>query len=226
MTQPNAEALARTAKADSVAIMARAESLTIANPEELTASGELLRDIAGKAKQVKAQLKTITDPLAEATKAAKALFAPVTDELAAADGTVRRAVLTYQQEERRKAAAAQAIEDAKARKRREELDAQADRHENAGREERAEERRDESAATTAPIVEEPAAPAGVSTRTTWKARVTDLKELAAAVGRGEQPESLIAANMPALNALAKGAREGLKVPGVEAWKDESLAVRS
>lgn len=223
-----AQQIAAAAKSDAVAIAARATALIITTPEELTTSGALLVEIARQKKAAKASLKTITDPLKEADQAARLLFLPTFQGLDAADDTVRGAVGTYQRAERQKAADAQAIVDAAARREREALADRAASHQEAGREERAEVLEERVAETTAPVV--PATPkvAGVSTRVSWKAELEPggLKKLAAAVAAGEQPESLIMANMPALNALAKGSREGMAVPGVRAVKTEGLAVRS
>ena len=67
---------------------------------------------------------------------------------------------------------------------------------------------------------------GVSTRTTWKAEVTDKAALVAYVTAHPEWLHLLDPNMPALNALARSAREGLSIPGVAAVAETSRAVRA
>ncbi len=67
---------------------------------------------------------------------------------------------------------------------------------------------------------------GVSYRDNWKAHPdVDVKALAAAVGRGEVPESFLEPNLTKINQFAK-AWEGTKpVPGVRFFNDRQVAAR-
>jgi hypothetical protein len=85
-----------------------------------------------------------------------------------------------------------------------------------------------------PVVVMPAAPimptyqkaSGVSTRENYKARVTDIKKLCAAVAKGTVPVSYVEPNMPALNARAKADRLTMNVPGVVPYNDPIVAGKS
>lgn len=57
---------------------------------------------------------------------------------------------------------------------------------------------------------------GLGLRTTWGAKVVDLKALARAVVAGEVPETYIEPNMVALNARARSDKQLLRIPGVVA----------
>jgi len=55
-----------------------------------------------------------------------------------------------------------------------------------------------------------------SGRSMWKAEVVDIMALVKAVAAGTQPITLIMANEPALNGLARSLKSGMNVPGVRA----------
>jgi len=68
--------------------------------------------------------------------------------------------------------------------------------------------------------------AGLSRRTMWAAKVTDIKALAKAVGAGKLPVSYILPNMVMLNTQARALKKDFKVPGVEAVEEQTLAERA
>lgn len=65
---------------------------------------------------------------------------------------------------------------------------------------------------------------GVVSREIWSGEVTDMKLLCAAIGRGEASVNLVVPNMAAINGLARIERNGLKVPGLRAIVNTSVAV--
>jgi len=67
--------------------------------------------------------------------------------------------------------------------------------------------------------------AGVSSRESWRAEVTDLMVLVKAVAAGIQPITLVEANMVALNGLARSLKQAMRVPGVRAKNDPSTSTR-
>lgn len=75
-----------------------------------------------------------------------------------------------------------------------------------------------------PAPPKPAA-AGVSFRDVWSANVTNLMALVQAVGKGEQPVTLLQPDMTALNGLARSLKGAMNVPGVEAVSERIAAQR-
>jgi hypothetical protein len=67
--------------------------------------------------------------------------------------------------------------------------------------------------------------AGVSFRDQWSAKVTNLMALVQAVAKGEQPITLIQADMTALNGLARTLKQAMNLPGVEAVNERIAAQR-
>ena len=84
------------------------------------------------------------------------------------------------------------------------------------------------AATVAPppaVSQEPPKIAGISTRTTYSAEVTDLMALVKAVAAGAVPLVVLQADMKVLNAQAKALKEHLVYPGVKVVSSSSIAAR-
>ncbi len=67
---------------------------------------------------------------------------------------------------------------------------------------------------------------GISTRENWKARVTDIKKLCAAVAKGTVPPTYVLPNESVLNARAKADRGTMNVPGVVPVNDPIVSGRS
>jgi len=66
---------------------------------------------------------------------------------------------------------------------------------------------------------------GVSTRTNWKASVTDIGALISAVAEGKAPITLLTVDISAANKFAKAVRDTLNVPGLIFYNDATLASR-
>lgn len=67
---------------------------------------------------------------------------------------------------------------------------------------------------------------GVSRRANWKCKVTDLKKLCAAIGRGQVPTEYVIPNESALNARAKADKGTLNIPGCVAYDDPIVSGRA
>jgi hypothetical protein len=67
--------------------------------------------------------------------------------------------------------------------------------------------------------------AGISTRVTWAATVTNMSELLKYLAANPQYSSLVMVNQTALNALARAQQSGLRIPGVKVTRGTTVAVR-
>lgn len=67
---------------------------------------------------------------------------------------------------------------------------------------------------------------GISTRDNWKVRVTDLKKLCAAIGKGTVPVTYVLPNESVLNARAKADQNTLNIPGCVPFNDKIVSGRS
>lgn len=66
---------------------------------------------------------------------------------------------------------------------------------------------------------------GISTPKRYVAEVRSMKELCAAIGRGEISDSLVLPNFPALNKMASALKEGFRVPGCEVKTETDVRAR-
>lgn len=81
------------------------------------------------------------------------------------------------------------------------------------------------------VVAPPVAPtyqkaSGMSTRENYKARVTDMKKLCAAIGKGTVPVTYVLPNEAVLNARAKADKNTMNIPGVVPYNDPIVSGRT
>jgi multidrug efflux pump subunit AcrA (membrane-fusion protein) len=113
-------------------------------------------------------------------------------------------------------------------KRKAELEAQAKAWEAKGNAAKAEERREAAAAVFVPVPEvEPTfqRATGQSIKKTWKCEVISVLELCKAIANGTLPETMVAPNMTALNALARTMEDKKQYPGLKFYAEDSMSVR-
>jgi len=73
--------------------------------------------------------------------------------------------------------------------------------------------------TVAPTIQKVS---GVSMAKTYRAEVSNLRELCKAVALGTVPEAYVTANMPALNGVARSTRGSLRIPGVRIVEETNV----
>jgi hypothetical protein len=204
--------------------LAKAYVIDSAEIAEMAASD--LQGVKALLKNVDEERRKITDPLNEAVKAVNNLFRPATQYLEEAERILKGGILGWNQKVEAEARAAQAAADAAARKERERLQAEATALAQQGHAEAAEAVRETAAVISAPVVASPAPKVtGISSRGTWKARVTDKMALIKFIAEHPEFEHLLDANATQLNQLAKAMKEKMKVDGVEAFEEKSIASR-
>ena len=209
------------------------QGVRIASPEEAQAAVNQTREIKALASEIEEYRKSLTKPLDDEKKAIMDTFRPATDFLAKVEVALKGAITTFQQEQARIAAAvaaeARRQEEADRKRQAEEQAAaeallvKAEEAAASGDTAAAEEFEAQAMATqaqAAPINTYVAAPAekprGAAIRKVWKARVVD----AAIV-----PDQFKTINEKALDAYAKSMKQDAKVPGVEFYSEDSLAIR-
>ncbi len=197
----------------------------IITADQLVAAGGDLQAIKILAKEVNGKRLAITKPLNDALKEVNALFKPAKEWLSQAETILKGKILAFQNEQERLARELQAKADADARKEREKLERRAAKAEAKGKEDKAEELRDQAETQIAPKVTS-AAPklSGISRRETWKAEVTD-KEAFLRFVVNQRPDLLpiVKIDSSALNGMARSLKGELDLPGVKVSKEASLA---
>lgn len=213
---------------EATGLLAQAKQYIIKTAEQFQAVGEELKRI----KTVKKQVDELFDPIIkkahEAHKAAVASKKQLTDPLDMAEAALKKSILTYNQEQQRLAeieqAKLRAEAEEKARKEREKLEAQALKALEKGKAEAAEELLQQAEETIAfvPIVQAATEKvSGISTKTTWKARVIDPKLVPAYHGDFE----LRKIDQGQLDRIAKMTGGSTTIPGVKFEQEQSIAAR-
>lgn len=197
------------------------KGLTITNNQEYLNSGEFLKQIKSVSKILDDARKDITKPLDEAKKRVMDFFRDPLDQLSAAEGILKRAILGYQQEQEkiRREEEQKAISRAKAeeeRKRRalEERAVKAEESGNTAKAELLRERADDvyvPTIVTAPVIEKVK---GISTKKVWKFRIKDESQI---------PREYLLINEPMLNKIAQATHGKIPVPGVEFYQEDVLS---
>lgn len=248
---PNGAEMARSASA----ALSIAKEWTINDAEDYDMAADELKAIKSKAKALEDRRKEITKPLDASKKSVMDLFREPLELLAQAESVIKRAMLTWQQEQERIRRAEQARLEAEAKAERERLAKEAAAREAEARAKAAEAerlasagdaiaaaelaesaqqalfeadvQRETAALVTAPVAKvAEAKAAGVSTRETWKAEVTDKAALIAHVAANPQFSGLLTVDQSALNALARSLKSSLTLPGVRVYAEQTLAARA
>lgn len=214
-----------------------------------------LVDLAEKRKALEEQRFAITRPMDTSKANTIALFKPALERMDKAIAALKAEMLTFAQAEKAKQAAAQKLLDEQAEAERKRVEqtrvaqaAEAEKQSkiaadlmSAGTTEGVSEALDAAenaqsmAATLAQVGSVISAPtvaigvrrvAGVGLSGSWKARITDPHALIKYLA--EHPEYIdhwVEFSATALNNLAKAQRDAMRIPGVEAYEDESIRAR-
>lgn len=231
--------------AEASGFLAGVQSFKVSTPAQY-------EDAGAKLKAIKALRQKIADTfdshIKRAHEAHKALVKEKSDAeqpLSAAEMLIKRALLAYQQEEEKKRREEQARLEEAARKEREKLEKQAAKAEEKGKTERAAELQAQAATVAAPVVAVVTPKvAGISTRSTWRAEVSDKTRLIEAAAGGRRvignpdykgaerrthnrvPQAALEPDTTFLNQQARSLKNELTYPGVRVVEDKGIASRS
>src|SRR5580765_1614654 len=216
-------------KAQSLTILQRAQIVKITDQESYDgATTLLLEEIVPIRKKWADYWKPLTGAAWDAYKKIQIKFKEGDEPLEAAEHSVKRAIRAWDDEQIR-------IEQERQRKAQEEAEKQAEEERLRAAivaEEGGASESEVSAIVDAPVVvvAEPVAPSyqrtsGISRRSNWKAKVTDLHALVKAAAKDKSLLAYLEANQTALNNRAKADQKTLNIPGVVAYDDAIVSAR-
>lgn len=221
--RPEVRALVREAQT----LMQGAAQFRITRDKDYVDAAELLKQVKGKQKELKAMRESITKPMNAALKAVRELFTQPESTLSEAEDALKQAMIDYNREQERLRKQQQHALDEQAARERADLAARAAQARARGDDEEAAELSDRAAMIVAPIVpHEVPRVAGISQREPWYAEVHDLRALVVAVAEGRVPLAAVQENSSFLNGQARALREELRYPGVRAVPERSIAAGS
>ena len=209
---------------DSALVLKESNEIVIKDQPHYEEAAGLLQLIKGKAKELEALRKSITQPLDQAKKAVMDLFRIPQTNYATAERKLKTAMITYtdEQENKRKAEEERLRKEAEAKeaKEKEKLLKRAEKAEANGKIDKAEELREQAEDVTviapnlAPTTERPN---GISYKEKWTAEVVDFKAL---------PDTYKIANMQMLNKVARDRKGIVPIPGVKFHSEKVVASAS
>ena len=210
-------------------ILEQAKVYKISTSAQYQSAGTELTRIKGVRQQVDELFDPIVRKAHEAHKAALASKKKLTDPLDMAERAIKQSMIAYNREEERKAreieARLRAEAEEKARKEQEKLLAKAEKALDKGQEEKAEAllEQAEEVIPVVPIIAPPVERvAGVATRKTWKARVTDAQKIPAYFNGME----IRTIKQSALDNIARMTSGQAEIPGVEFYEDVNISARA
>lgn len=238
LTPPTKDSL----QAEAGSWAAKASDLQITDAASCVNASHFLRSIKGLRAEIQRWFEPHVEAAMETKRKAELARKQLTDErdrmeapLVAAEGTVKRALLVWEQEQERIRLAEEQRLQAEARKEAEartvaaaaELEREAVATNDAAMLQEAHDVLDQpieapvvSVAKLMPKVE------GVTYRDNWKVHPEiDVKALAAAVGAGHVASNLLTPNLTALNQMARATQGTQPVPGVRFFNDRQIAAR-
>lgn len=208
------------------AVLAQAEQFAIVTQEHYVGSADLLKQIKSKQKELDDVRRSMTRPLDDAKSRIMAFFQHPAEQLAAAEGVLKGAMISFTREQERIRLEAEQVAREAAEKEAERLRRQAEKARAKGKDEKAEDLEERAETMPVPIVPSSTpAVSGVAFRTTWHAEVYDPKALVTACAEGLAPLALLQPNMTVLHQQARSLKKELNIPGVRAVPDEGVAAR-
>lgn len=197
-----------------------AREIVVSGPESFDGANQALREVATLTKGVDARRKERTAPIDELKRQWMDFFRQGEDALKAARAALEQQTQAWVRKQRELAAEQQRRANEAAEKERRRLDALAAKNIEKGNIEKAVQQAERAAAVVAPIIAAaPTKAEGVSTRTYWRFKVVDQKEL---------PHMYLEPRMDALQKLVDSAHEGaagLVNGAIEVWSEERTVVR-
>lgn len=214
---PEAEALAK----ETEIILESYQGMVVKNNETFLSAGNELKTIKGKLSEIETLRKSMTKPLDMARKAIMEFFRVPQERLEKAEGTIKRAMLTYQQEceavRLKEEARIQELARKEEARKKAALDARADKAAAKGDLQKAEELRQqkEEVFVPVPVVASSVAKVeGVATKKVWKFRIVDEHLV---------PRDYMIPDLTKIGGVVRATRGTLNIPGVEAFAEETLS---
>lgn len=189
-------------------------------------AANMVGDITSRISEREEARKKVKAPILEAGRKIDAMFKVPIKQGEAVKAIIIAKMKSYQQQVRMDRIKAEEDANKEAQKIKQSTEDKALSLMSEGKEDEAQEILDDMdmAPTPAPVVADPKVK-GVSSRTNWKADLTDMRKLIAVVAKGKAPINLLMLDSASANRFAKVIRDTLTVPGLQIYNDETLIVR-
>lgn len=213
-------------------VLNKAIVFTIKTQQDYDSAAIFIRGVKGLKKKVEETFRPIVTKAHAAWKEAKDKENKHLQPLQEAEQIVKKCSLAWYEEQEAERLKNERIEREKAdaieRKRKAELNQQADNWEAKGNTQKADERRaaaDQVFIPPAPVMPTVKKAEGQAIKENWKAEVTDLKSLVLAVAQGRAPLNFLQADIVVINKQAKATKDSMNFDGVKFYAEKIMAVR-
>jgi len=211
-------------------VTTQANNLQVTSPEEYTSAVDYLKEIKSVQKKVSEYFSDIKKKTHEAWKSICQKENNLLTPLQQAEVTIKKKVLLFQREEEKKRreeqARLQAEADEKARKEKERLEKRADTLKTPELKEQAQQMAENTIAPNIHVESELPKEKGISTSTTWKAKVTDKRKFVEASINDANILAMIDIDLQALNRIAKATKGQMQYPGIEFYQEQNINIRT
>ena len=224
ITYQHPEQSALSEAADRVLIVAK--SFVIDSPDMATIAAEELAKIKGHIKRLDDERKSITKPMDEAKKNVMDIYKPALETFGQAETFLKQAILNFQQEEDRKARIAAAERERIAAAERAKLEVKAEKLEARGKDSSAVRLQAELVSVAPVVTPAPVKLSGTSSRSVWKAKVTDKLALVKYIAENPSWLHLLDVSESAIGAQAKAMKTASPIPGLEFYEEKVLSARA
>lgn len=219
-------------------------AIKIEDQQMLEIAADELKALTKRGKEIEELRLSLTRPLDESKKGIMALFATPLDRITSATSILRKEITRYQGEQEAIQRAERARAEAEARERQRQAQDAARAAEEAARSAiesgdvsaamdaasaAAEAREVAEIAAIAPVqmpVTQSASVSGITSRETWKFEVTDKAALVSAAAANPALLAFIAVDEKAIGAWVRSQKENTNIPGIRAYSERGIAVRS
>jgi hypothetical protein len=215
-----------------VELLEAANTLTITTPGHRVEAGLFVQNVKGVGKRIEEARVKFTGPLNTVLREINLIFKKPILDIENAEAISKEKCLAWDRQVKAEQDRLRREAEERARKEQERLDREAEakarKAEAQGKLERAEEIRQTvpQVVIQTPLLPEPEKVAGESTRTLYRARVTNEAEFYMGIASGIIPLHMATPNLTELNKAATAMKKALQWPGVEVVEVESLGVRA
>ena len=183
-----------------------------------------LKKIKAKKTELDNQRKSITAPMDLAKKVVMDLYRPTVEALDYSENTLKTKLMAFDEEQQAIQRQRQAEAEVEAERQRAQLAEQAQQAEQSGDTIMAEALLETACVVVAPVVgKDVPKVAGVSTRVTWRAEVTDKLSLIKFIAENPQFIDMLDANQSALNKFAGAMKSNANIGGVRFFEEKTMA---
>lgn len=232
-----------TLDAKAAGVLATVEALEIDSHAMMEVAADELRSLKADYKKLEEARQLHVGSLNDEVKFINNFFRGAITTMEQAEGSLKRKMLTYQNEQEERRRAEQARIEVAQRAERARMAAENAAREREAQEQASKQSASDAAATllaaaqqnaasetvalvmTAPVHIAPKL-AGISTKGTYKGKVTDLLALIRFIAKNPQYVNLVKGNDTAVNAIAKAQRDACQIEGILVYEDKTLAARS